>query len=122
MDFLCCLPEMAEQTMTKKNLQVPFVEAGMTDKEAKCFPVYDRLLGTRKRYVLMAKDIGLPKSVKLHIKDQFPHLAETFLNNEAGEITYADMHTAGIPRGKCYALCLQLRHRQSHSKQHRSCN
>jgi hypothetical protein len=29
MDFLCCLPEMAEQTMTKKNLQATFVEAGI---------------------------------------------------------------------------------------------
>ena len=67
MEFLSCLPEMAEQTMTKKNLQVPFVKAGMTDKETECFPVYDRLLGTCKRYVSMATDVGLPKSVKLHV-------------------------------------------------------
>ena len=72
----------------------------MTDKEAKYFPVYDRLLGTCKRYVSMSKNIGLPKSVKLHIRDQFQHLAKTFLDGEAGEITYADMHAAGIPRGK----------------------
>ena len=32
-DFLCCLPEILEQTMTMNNLSTPFVEAGMTDKE-----------------------------------------------------------------------------------------
>ena len=97
MDFLCCLTEMAEETTTKNNLQVPLLESGMTDKETN---VYDRLLGTCKRYVSMSKNIGLPKSVKLHIRDQFQHLAKTFLDGEAGEITYADMHAAGIPRGK----------------------
>ena len=58
---------MTEQTMAKKNLQVPFVKARMTDKEIKCFPVDDRFLGTCKRYNSMAKDIGLPKLVKLHV-------------------------------------------------------
>ena len=86
------------------------------DKEMKYFSVYNRLLRKYKRYVSMAKDVGLPKLVKLHVRDQFQHLAETFLSDAAVRITYADMHSAGILCGKSYTLCLKLGHRQSHSK------
>ena len=63
-DFLCCIPEMLEQIMTRKNLSVPFVEAGMTDEETRVFPNFDGLVGTCKRWVSIDKDLGLPREEK----------------------------------------------------------
>ena len=59
-DFLCCLPETANQTMTKKNLITPFAEAGMIDTEHQVFPTFDGLLGTCKRWVAADSNLSLP--------------------------------------------------------------
>ena len=88
----------------------------MIDKKTHCFPLYDWLLGTCKRYILTTNNIVLPKTVKRHIKSQFQPLAETFLENEAGQITYAEVHVVGVPRGKRNEVRLLLNHYEYCSK------
>ena len=99
-DILCCSPEMQEQIMTKKHLSVPFVEAGMTDEETRVFPNFDGLVGTSKRWVSIDKDLGLPREEKNHCQNQFNALAKLWLDK--GQITWSDMSSVGIPRGKLY--------------------
>jgi len=48
-DFLRCLPEMIERTMTKANIHNSFVETGMIDVEHNLFPTLDGLISTCKR-------------------------------------------------------------------------
>jgi hypothetical protein len=96
-EFLRCLPEMMERTMTKANIQNSFVEAGMIDAEHKLFPTLDGLISTCKRWVSSSSNIGVSMEMKRHCKEQFPNLAAIQL--DAGQVSYADMHTVGIPRG-----------------------
>ena len=96
-DFLRCLREMLEKTTTKEHLQSPFVEAGMIDEESKIFPTFDGLISTCKKWVSSSKDAGVSMATKEHCKDQFFQLAQ--IHREVGQISYADMHSVGIPRG-----------------------
>jgi hypothetical protein len=88
---------MMERTMTKANIQNSFVEAGMIDAEHKLFPTLDGLISTCKRWVSSSKNIGVSMEMKRHCKEQFHNLATIQL--DAGQVSYADMHTVGIPRG-----------------------
>ena len=83
--------------MKKDHIRKPFVEAGMTDEETGVFPLFGNLIGTCKRWVSSAKDIGVPMQVKTHCKEQFQHLAQ--IQREIGQVSYPDMHSVGIPRG-----------------------
>ena len=83
--------------MTKANIHNSFVDAGMIDAEHKVFPTLDRLISTCKQWVSSLKDIGVSMEIKRHCKDQFPKLATIQL--DVGQVSYADMHTVGIPRG-----------------------
>ena len=96
-DFLLCLPEMLEKVMTKDHLRVPFVEAGMTDKETRSFPHFDELIGTCKRWVSNLLDIGVSLAIKQHCKDQFQRLAE--IQQALGQVSWAAMAAVDIPRG-----------------------
>ena len=104
-DFLCCLPKMAEKTMPKKNSIAPFVEAGITNDETNIFPIFDYLAGTCKRWVSISKNIGISRVLKQHCNDQFTSLASFQLDE--GQVTYPDMHSVGIPKDKHYLVsCL----------------
>jgi len=94
-DFLLSLPELLEATMKKKNIRKPFVEAGMIDDETGMVPVFDRLIGTCKRWVSATKEVGISRVVKQHCRKQFQGLMEIQLEN--GQISYSDMRGVGIP-------------------------
>lgn len=97
-DFLLCLPENLEKVLTKKNISNSFVEAGMIDKETGMVPVFDKLMGTCKRWVSAKKNIGIPMAEKRHCRDQFQSLMKIQMENDA--ITYQDMKEVNIPLGK----------------------
>mmetsp|Transcript_44512 Transcript_44512/g.93388 ORF Transcript_44512/g.93388 Transcript_44512/m.93388 type:complete len:511 (-) Transcript_44512:806-2338(-) len=90
-----CLPELLEATMKKQHIKKSFVEAGMVDEETGMVPVFDRLIGTCKRWISSSVDIGIPKIMKQHCRDQFQHLMKIQMNE--GQISYADMDEVGIP-------------------------
>ena len=48
-DFLCVLPDIVNRSCTQKNIRQGFIEAGMIDKVAMRFPVFDKILGTCRR-------------------------------------------------------------------------
>ena len=98
MDFLKRLPAMLDEVLTKKNISKSFVDAGMADDEAKVYPVFDKLIGTCKRWVSDKKDLGIQMTDKRHCKSVFDDLAQLWLVK--GEITYPQMLEAGIPKGK----------------------
>ena len=83
--------------MTLDHLQSLFVKAGMIDEEVKIFPTFKGLIITCKRWVSSSQDVGIPMAMKQHCKDQFQQLAQIQL--EVGQVSYADMHSVGIPRG-----------------------
>jgi len=83
--------------MTKRHISKSFVEAGMIDEETGMVPVFDKLIGTCKRWVSSSKDIGVPKFVKAHCKSQFQHLMA--IQMREGQISYPDMREAEIPIG-----------------------
>ena len=95
MDFLVCLPEMLEACLKKAHIKQSFVEAGMIDAETGTVPVFEKLLGTCKRYVSLDSNIGIKKWQKEHCRSQFPHLMRLQLANN--EITYPEMREVGIP-------------------------
>lgn len=97
-DFLLCLPEILESVMKKKNIKKGFVEGGMVDEETGVVPVFDKLMGTCKRWISFDSDIGVKKEVKLHCREQFQSLMHTQMEN--GQISYADMKSHGIPLGE----------------------
>ena len=98
MDFLKRLPSMLDQILTKENISQSFIEAGMADEEAKVFPVFDKLIGTCKRWVSDKKNLGISRTIKSHCKSVFDSLAQMWLGS--GEITYPQMLDAGLPKGK----------------------
>jgi len=75
-DFLLCLPEMLEKTMTKDNLRIAFVEAGLIDRETMNFANFDKLMGTCKRWVSSSKDVGVSMETKRHCEAQFNELSK----------------------------------------------
>ena len=97
-DFLLCLPEMLESCMKKRFITKAFVESGMIDEETGVFPVFEKLIGTCKRWVSLQKDIGVSKAIKQHCRNQFPKLMKIQLDKQ--QITYADMKAVGIPLGE----------------------
>ena len=64
--FLCCLPEMAEQTIPNKNIIDPFVEAGITDKETNISPIFDFSAGTCNCWV--STNISMSRVLKQHLQ------------------------------------------------------
>jgi len=99
-DFLLCLPEMLESAMKKSHIKKGFVEAGMIDEETGMVPVFDRLMGTCKRWVSGSKHIGVSMEDKQRMKEQFPNLFGK--QCDAGAITYPDMKASGLPLGEHY--------------------
>ena len=97
-DFLRCLSEMLEKTMTKEHVMMPFVEAGMIDDDSKIFPTFNGLVDTCKRWGSTSKNIGVSLATKIYCKEQFQHLAQ--IHQEVGQVSYLDMHLVGIPQGK----------------------
>lgn len=71
----------------------------MTDEETGFVPVFDKLIGTCKRWVSSKKDIGIQKSIKNHCRNQFQSLMKIQMSE--GQPTYADMKEAGLPLGEC---------------------
>ena len=98
MDFLKRLPMMLDEVLTKNNISKSFIDAGMADEEAKVFPVFDKLIGTCKRWVSDKKDLGISRTIKRHCKSIFDSLAQIWLGS--GELTYPQMLNAGLPKGK----------------------
>ena len=98
MDFLKRLPMMLDEVLTKNNISKSFIDAGMADEEAKVFPVFDKLIGTCKRWVSDKKDLGISRTIKRHCKSTFDSLAQIWLGS--GELTYPQMLNAGLPKGK----------------------
>jgi hypothetical protein len=97
-DFLLCVPKMLDAVLKKKHIVNSFVEAGMIDEETKMFPVFDKLIGTCKRWVSILKDIGIPKTEKEHCMSRFQHLMK--LQFAHAQITYPDMKAVTVPLGK----------------------
>ena len=48
-DFLCVLPDIVNRCCTQKHIRQGFIEAGMINKEAMRFPVFDKILATCRR-------------------------------------------------------------------------
>ena len=70
-DFLSCVPEMLEACLKKKFIKQSFVESGMIDAETGTVPVFDKLMGTCKRYVSVDSKVGLKKAQKDYCRAQF---------------------------------------------------
>ena len=96
-DFLLCLPELLEAVLKKRHIRQSFVEAGMIDEQTGMVPVFDRLIGTCKRWVSIDKDVGISKEKKEHCRSQFQALMR--LQLAEGQLTYPDMKELGIPLG-----------------------
>ena len=75
-DFLCCIPENLEAVLKKKHIEKSSIDAGMTNDEYGMVPVFDKLMGTCKRWVSCMKDIGLPMGLKQHCQRQFQTIME----------------------------------------------
>ena len=101
-DFLRCLPENLEAVLKKKHMKKSFVEAGMTDAESGTIPVFDKLMGTCKRWVSCKNDIGLPKDVKELCRSQFQSLMK--IQFDHGQVSYTEMLAHGIPKSKCLII------------------
>ena len=48
-DFLCVLPDIVNRCCTQKHIRQGFIEAGMIDKVAMRFPVFNKILATCRR-------------------------------------------------------------------------
>ena len=94
-DFLVCLPEMLEASLKKKHIKQGFLEAGMIDEATGTVPVFEKLLGTCKRYVSLDSDIGIRKVDKDHCRQQFQPLMKLQLKNN--QVTYPEMKEVGLP-------------------------
>ena len=101
-DFLRCLPENLEAVLKKNHIKKSFVEAGMTDAESGIIPVFDKLMGTCKRWVSCKNDIGLPKDVKELCRSQFQSLMK--IQFDYGQVSYTEMLAHGIPKSKCLII------------------
>ena len=89
MDFLKQVPSNLDKVLTKKNISKSFIDAGMADDEVKVYLVFDKLIGTCKRWVSNKKDVGITMDTKNHCKAAFDGLAQTWL--KSGELTYQQM-------------------------------
>ena len=69
----------------------------MIDEQTGMVPVFDRLIGTCKRWVSIDKDVGIPKRQKEHCRSQFQALMR--LQLAEAQLTYPDMKELGIPLG-----------------------
>ena len=85
----------------------------MIDKETGMVPVFDKLMGTCKRWVSSFKKIGVPKHVKNHCRGQFQSLTKTWMEGEEAQISYADMKAAGLPLGEHSVYVYQTYHSQN---------
>ncbi|KAL9178336.1 hypothetical protein ACHAXT_001764 [Thalassiosira profunda] len=96
MDFLKSLPRIVEEVLKAKLVRIGFVESGMIDEETGLFPSLEALMQTSLRWGSTSKDIGLPKAVKDHIRNQVLTLFKVQL--EKSQVTAGDMTPLGIPR------------------------
>ena len=96
-DFLLCLPELLESVLKKRHIKKSFVEAGMIDEATGHVPVFEKLIGTCKRWVSVDKDLGIPRCEKQHCRNQFQSLMEIQLKE--GQVSYPEMKAVGIPIG-----------------------
>ena len=71
----------------------------MIDEDTGMVPVFDKLMGTCKRWVSSLKNIVVPKQDKDHCKTQFQHLLK--VQFDEGQVSYSDMKEVGIPLGTC---------------------
>ena len=71
----------------------------MIDEETGMVPVFDRLIGTCKRWVSFLKNIGVHMHAKEHCKKQFQSLMKTQFDE--GRISYPIMRAHAIPVGEC---------------------
>ena len=70
----------------------------MIDDESKIFPTFNGLMANCKRWGSPLKNVGASLATKMYCKAQFQHLAQ--IQQEVGQVSYADMHVFGITRGK----------------------
>ena len=94
LDFLACIPELLEACLKKSHIRQSFVEADMIDATTGTVPVFERLLGTCKRYVSSDSNVGILKTEKDHCRDQFQRLMTVQLDN--GQLKYAEMKAVRI--------------------------
>jgi len=85
--------------LKKKHIKTSFVEAGMTDKESGMIPVFDKLMGTCKRWVSYNNDIGLSKDAKELCRLQFQSLMK--IQFDRGQVSYLEMLERSIPKSTC---------------------
>ena len=85
--------------MKKRHIIKSFVEAGMIDEETGMVSVFDRLIGTCKRWVSFLKNVGVPMHAKEHCKKQFQSLMK--VQFEVGQISYPIMRAHAIPGDEC---------------------
>ena len=96
-DFLLRIPKLLEAVLKKKHMRKSFVEAGMIDEATGHVPVFDKLMGTCKRWASIDKELGIPRSEKQHCRSQFQSLMKIQLKE--GQVSYPEMRAAGIPAG-----------------------
>ena len=94
-DYLVCSPEMLETALKKNNIKKGFVEGGMIDEATGTVAVFEKLLGTCRRYHCLDSNIRISKNDKDHCRQQFQRLMKIQLKNS--QVTYPDMKDAGLP-------------------------
>ena len=61
-------------------------------------PTFKGLMAACKCWGSTLKNAGVSLATKRNCKSQFQYLAQ--IQQEVGQVSYADMHTVGIPWGK----------------------
>ena len=67
----------------------------MIDEATGTMPVFEKLLGTCKRYLSLDANVGISKADKDHCRQQFRPLMKIQLKNS--QLTYPEMKDAGLP-------------------------
>ena len=98
-DFFLCIPKLLESVLKKQHFKKLFVETCMIDSATGYVPVFDKLMGTCKRWISTNKDLSILKCKKQHYRSQFQSLMKIELKE--GQVTYADMKAAGICTSRC---------------------
>ena len=90
--------------MKKRHIIKSFVEAGMIDEETGMVSVFDRLIGTCKRWSSCLKNVGVLMHAKEHCKKRFQSLMK--VKFDEGQISYPIMRAHAIPVGECDKIML----------------
>ena len=67
----------------------------MIDEATGTMPVFEKLLGTCKRYLSLDANVGISKADKDYCRQQFQPLMKIQLENS--QLTYPEMKDAGLP-------------------------